>query len=69
MLTKREPHFYYRLASPLICRMLEGIMAVAADGFPLPATVALRRRAATRVLGIQNFGQSIPATYPRSRMS
>jgi DNA-binding transcriptional ArsR family regulator len=24
-------HVYYRLASPLVCRMLEGIMAVAAD--------------------------------------
>src|SRR5215472_1592635 len=33
-LTKRGRHSYYRLASPLICRMLEGIMAVAADGPP-----------------------------------
>jgi DNA-binding transcriptional ArsR family regulator len=31
-LTKRGRNSYYRLASPLICRMLEGIMAVAADG-------------------------------------
>jgi DNA-binding transcriptional ArsR family regulator len=31
-LTKQGRHSYYRLASPLVCRMLEGIMAVAADG-------------------------------------
>src|SRR5262245_56476398 len=28
-LTKQGRHSYYRLASPLVCRMLEGIMAVA----------------------------------------
>lgn len=33
-LTKQGRHSYYRLASPLIGRMLEGIMAVAADGPP-----------------------------------
>jgi DNA-binding transcriptional ArsR family regulator len=31
-LTKQRRHSYYRLASPLIGRMLESIMAVAADG-------------------------------------
>ena len=31
---KQGRHAYYRLASPLIGRMLEGIMAVAADGPP-----------------------------------
>ena len=31
-LTKQGRHSYYRLASPLIGRMLESIMAVAADG-------------------------------------
>jgi DNA-binding transcriptional ArsR family regulator len=31
---KQGRHSYYRLASPLIGRMLEGIMAVAADGPP-----------------------------------
>lgn len=31
---KQGRHCYYRLASPLIGRMLEGIMAVAADGPP-----------------------------------
>jgi len=31
-LTKQGRHSYYRLASPLIGQMLEGIMAVAADG-------------------------------------
>jgi hypothetical protein len=30
--TKQGRHSYYRLASPLIGRMLESIMAVAADG-------------------------------------
>src|SRR5258706_2764955 len=33
-LAKQGRHSYYRLASPLIGRMLEGIMAVAADGPP-----------------------------------
>jgi DNA-binding transcriptional ArsR family regulator len=33
-LTREGRHAYYRLASPLIGRMLEGIMAVAADGPP-----------------------------------
>jgi DNA-binding transcriptional ArsR family regulator len=33
-LTKQGRHSYYRLASPLIGRMLESIMAVAADGPP-----------------------------------
>jgi DNA-binding transcriptional ArsR family regulator len=33
-LTKQGRHCYYRLASPLIGRMLESIMAVAADGPP-----------------------------------
>jgi DNA-binding transcriptional ArsR family regulator len=33
-LTKQGRHSYYRLASPLIGRMLEGIMAVAVDGPP-----------------------------------
>src|SRR5438132_1884842 len=33
-LTKQGRHWYYRLVSPLIGRMLEGIMAVAADGPP-----------------------------------
>jgi len=33
-LTKQGRHCYYRLASPLIGQMLEGIMAVAADGPP-----------------------------------
>ncbi len=32
VLQKQGRHSYYRLASPLIGRMLEGIMAVAADG-------------------------------------
>ncbi|MEJ0070052.1 MAG: helix-turn-helix transcriptional regulator [Pseudomonadota bacterium] len=32
ILTKQGRHSYYRLASPLIGQMLEGIMAVAADG-------------------------------------
>jgi DNA-binding transcriptional ArsR family regulator len=32
ILTKQGRHSYYRLASPLIARMLESIMAVAADG-------------------------------------
>jgi DNA-binding transcriptional ArsR family regulator len=32
--TKQGRHSYYRLASPLICRMLESIVAVAADGPP-----------------------------------
>jgi DNA-binding transcriptional ArsR family regulator len=31
-LAKQGRHSYYRLASPLVARMLEGIMAVAADG-------------------------------------
>jgi DNA-binding transcriptional ArsR family regulator len=31
---KQGRHRYYRLASPLVGRMLEGIMAVAADGPP-----------------------------------
>jgi DNA-binding transcriptional ArsR family regulator len=30
--TKQGRHSYYRLASPLVARMLESIMAVAADG-------------------------------------
>ncbi|HUC16882.1 MAG TPA: helix-turn-helix transcriptional regulator [Acetobacteraceae bacterium] len=34
LLSKQGRHVYYRLASPLIGRMLEGIMAVAADGPP-----------------------------------
>lgn len=34
VLTKQGRFAYYRLASPLIGRMLEGIMAVAADGPP-----------------------------------
>jgi len=34
LLSKQGRHAYYRLASPLIGRMLEGIMAVAADGPP-----------------------------------
>jgi DNA-binding transcriptional ArsR family regulator len=34
VLTKQGRHSYYRLASPLIGQMLEGIMAVAADGPP-----------------------------------
>ncbi|MBA3810352.1 MAG: helix-turn-helix transcriptional regulator [Caulobacteraceae bacterium] len=34
VLEKRGRHSYYRLASPLIGRMLEGIMAAAADGPP-----------------------------------
>ena len=34
VLEKQGRHSYYRLASPLIGRMLEGIMAVAADGPP-----------------------------------
>ncbi|MBI3517188.1 MAG: helix-turn-helix transcriptional regulator [Proteobacteria bacterium] len=34
VLAKQGRHAYYRLASPLIGRMLEGIMAVAADGPP-----------------------------------
>ncbi len=34
VLHKQGRHSYYRLASPLIGRMLEGIMAVAADGAP-----------------------------------
>jgi DNA-binding transcriptional ArsR family regulator len=33
-LAKQGRHSYYRLASPLIGRMLEGLMAVAADGPP-----------------------------------
>jgi DNA-binding transcriptional ArsR family regulator len=33
-LTKQGRHSYYRLASPLVGRMLEGIMAVAVDGPP-----------------------------------
>lgn len=33
-LAKQGRHSYYRLASPLIARMLESIMAVAADGPP-----------------------------------
>ena len=33
-LEKQGRHRYYRLASPLVGRMLEGIMAVAADGPP-----------------------------------
>src|SRR5947208_15602005 len=33
-LTRQGRHSYYRLASPLIGRMLESIMAVAADGPP-----------------------------------
>src|SRR4029077_15391226 len=33
-LTKQGRHSYYRLASPMIGRMLESIMAVAADGPP-----------------------------------
>jgi DNA-binding transcriptional ArsR family regulator len=40
--TKRGRHAYYRLASPLIGRMLEGIMAVAADG-PQPFRPRWRR--------------------------
>jgi DNA-binding transcriptional ArsR family regulator len=31
-LTKQGRHSYYRLASPLVCRMLESLMAVAIDG-------------------------------------
>ncbi len=34
VVAKQGRHSYYRLASPLIGRMLEGIMAVAADGPP-----------------------------------
>jgi DNA-binding transcriptional ArsR family regulator len=34
VLEKQGRHCYYRLASPLVGRMLEGIMAVAADGPP-----------------------------------
>jgi DNA-binding transcriptional ArsR family regulator len=34
VLTKQGRHCYYRLASPLVGRMLEGIMAVAAEGPP-----------------------------------
>jgi DNA-binding transcriptional ArsR family regulator len=34
LLSKQGRHAYYRLASPLVGRMLEGIMAVAADGPP-----------------------------------
>src|SRR5436190_6217909 len=33
-LAKQGRHAYYRLASPMIARMLESIMAVAADGPP-----------------------------------
>ena len=33
-LAKQGRHAYYRLASPMIGRMLESIMAVAADGLP-----------------------------------
>jgi DNA-binding transcriptional ArsR family regulator len=33
---RRGRHSYYRLASPLVGRMLEAIMAVAADGCPRP---------------------------------
>jgi DNA-binding transcriptional ArsR family regulator len=32
VLTKQGRHSYYRLASPLVGRMLEGIMAVATEG-------------------------------------
>src|SRR5260370_22583960 len=44
---KQGRHCYFRLASPLIGRMLEGIMAVAADGAPrdpppLPGDAARR---------------------------
>src|ERR1700738_2816810 len=35
-LAKQGRHAYYRLASPMIGRMLESIMAVAADGPPRP---------------------------------
>lgn len=31
-LTRQGRHSYYRLASPLVCRMIESIMAVAVDG-------------------------------------
>src|SRR6266851_1442782 len=34
VLAKQGRHAYYRLASPLIGRMIESIMAVAADGPP-----------------------------------
>ena len=46
VLQKQGRHSYYRLASPLIGRMLEGIMAVAADGAPPWRDAMERRRSA-----------------------
>lgn len=41
---KRGPRRFYRLATPLVAQMLEGIMTVAATGPPIPAAVEDRRR-------------------------